>query len=394
MSKNIVVLCDGTWNNADSRTNIYVLYRELIEKDYKQHVKYLDGIGVGETALGFIIDGAIALSLDTKIKEGYKYIVEHYNPGDDIWLFGFSRGAYTARCIAGMIRNCGLIKVDRDVEPEQVDKRIDLAYDIYRSRDTIYHPEGNGSDDFKKAFSYPDSEKPVIKFLGLWDTVGAHGLPGYVIGEGFKYLEFYDLVVPNVVNFACQALAIHERTSFFEPCHIYPNNSGTVTVKETWFPGVHNEIGGGTFLSLGGNERIPKATMLWMIEHIVQIGGLLMRNDLEGYQTQFSPDSGPSWNLKNLVFDNVNTLIPMLMLKDRSIPLELDPSKKFLRKDLLYRDSDWLLPFGTRSHLSTHYASNAYEELRKYMETKGIMLYNNVKYNKDASENIFERARL
>ncbi|GBC52798.2 DUF2235 domain-containing protein [Rhizophagus irregularis DAOM 181602=DAOM 197198] len=364
---------------------------ELIEKDYKQHVKYLDGIGVGETALGFVIDGAIALSLDTKIKEGYKYIVEHYNPGDDIWLFGFSRGAYTARCIAGMIRNCGLIKVD---EAEQVDKRVDLAYDIYRNRDTIYHPEGSGTDDFKKAFSYPDSEKPVIKFLGLWDTVGAYGLPGYVIGEGFKYLEFYDLVVPNVVNFACQALAIHERTSFFEPCHIYPNNSGTVTVKETWFPGVHNEIGGGTFLSLGGNERIPKATMLWMIEHIVQIGGLLMRNDLDGYRTQFSPDSGPSWNLKNLIFDNGNTLIPMLMLKDRSIPLELDSSKKFLRKDLLYRDSDWLLPFGTRSHLNTYYPSNTYEELRNYMETKGIMLYNNTKYNKDVGEHIFERARL
>jgi uncharacterized protein (DUF2235 family) len=394
MGKNIVVLSDGTWNSPNSRTNIYVLYKELLERDYKQHVKYIDGVGIGEMGLDFIIDGAIALSLDTKIKEGYKYIVNHYNPGDDIWLFGFSRGAYTVRCIAGMIRNCGIIKVDRDITTSQVDKRIDLAYEIYRSRDAIYHPEGKGADDFKKAFSYPDSEKPVIKFLGLWDTVGAHGLPGYVIGDGFKYLEFYDQVVPNVVNFACQALAIHERTTFFEPCHILPNSSGTVTIKETWFPGVHSEIGGGTFLTFGGNERISKATMLWMIEYIVQVGGLLMHDDLEDYRTRYSPDFGPSWNLKNLIFDRSNAFIPMLMLKDRVIPMELDSSQKTLRKDLLYRDSDWLLPFGTRSHLLFQYASNTYEELRNSMETKGIKLYNNVIYNKDVSEKIFERARL
>ncbi|RGB21487.1 hypothetical protein C1646_777893, partial [Rhizophagus diaphanus] len=170
MGKNIVVLCDGTWNSPMARTNVYVLYRELLERDYKQHVKYIDGVGVGEFGLKFILDGAMALNLDTKIKEGYKFIVEHFNPDDDIWLFGFSRGAYTARCIAGMIRNCGILKIDRQT----------------------YHPEGTGSENFRKTFSYPDSKKKIIKFLGLWDTVGAHGLPGYTIDKGFEYLEFHD----------------------------------------------------------------------------------------------------------------------------------------------------------------------------------------------------------
>src|SRR6266496_97942 len=127
MGKNIVVLCDGTWNNPNSKTNVYALFKELIERDYQQHVAYIDGIGIGEMALGFIMEGAMALSLDTKIKEGYKYIIDHYNPGDDIWLFGFSRGAYTARCIAGMIRNCGILIIDRDDTSDQIDKRIDLA---------------------------------------------------------------------------------------------------------------------------------------------------------------------------------------------------------------------------------------------------------------------------
>jgi hypothetical protein len=199
-------------------------------------------------------------------------------------------------------------------------------------------------------------------------------------------LEFHDQIVPNIVKFACQALAIHEKVSFFEPCHILPNSSDTVTIKETWFPGVHGEIGGG----INGNIRISNATILWIIENIEQVGGLLMRDDIESYRTRFSSDSGSSWNIKNLLFDRRSFFIPTFMLKDRVIPLELDPSKKFLRKELLYRDGDWLLPFGTRSHLSTHYASNTYEELRKVMETKGIRLYNNVKYDK----NVNERAHL
>jgi hypothetical protein len=285
-----------------------------------------------------------------------------------------------------MIRNCGLLKLDRDISPDQINKRVDIAYDIYRNRDTVYHPDGNGSDNFKKAFSYPDSEKPIIKFLGLWDTVGAYGLPAYVIGKGFEYLEFSDDTVPSIVNFACQALATHERRSFFEPCHIHPSKNSKTTIKETWFPGIHMEIGGGTSFTFEGNERISKATMLWMIEYIVQVGGLLMKDDIETYRTRLSPDYGPSWNLKNLIFDRSNSIIPTLMLKDRVIPLDLDSSQKFLRKDLLYRDGDWLLPFGTRTHLNKQYVSNTYEELCEVIETKGIRLYNNATYDKDMVE--------
>ncbi|CAB4373412.1 unnamed protein product [Rhizophagus irregularis] len=256
-----------------------------------------------------------------------------------------------------------------------------------------YHPEGKESEDFKKEFSHPESKEQIIKFLGLWDTVGAHGLPAYTIGEGFKYLEFYDQVVPSIVKFACQALAIHERTSFFEPCHILSNNSNTI-VKETWFPGIHCKVGGGSFLNFKSNEKMIKAVFLWMIENIEQVGGLLMRDDIETYRTHFSTDSGPSWNINNLpIFDHYNTIILMVMQKDRTIPLELDSSQKFLRKDLLYRDGDWLLQFGTRSNLCAQYDSNTYEELRKDMETKGIKLHNNVTYDKDIIRILMKKTR-
>ncbi|RGB28202.1 hypothetical protein C1646_819278 [Rhizophagus diaphanus] len=227
------------------------------------------------------------------------------------------RGAYTVRYIAGMIRNCGILKVDREIKPDQIDKRIDFAYNIYRDRDMFSHPEGKESEEFKKVFSYPDSKKQIIKFLGLWNTVGAHGLLAYTVGE------------------------------------------------ETWFPDLHCEIGGGTFSTFKGNERITKATILWMIENIELVGSLLMRDDIETYRTRFSPDSGPSWNIKNYIFDRCNNIIPTVMLKDRSIPLELDTHV---------------------SNLCVQYDSNTYEELRKAMETKGIKLYNNVKYDKDVNE--------
>ncbi|PKB95820.1 hypothetical protein RhiirA5_367935 [Rhizophagus irregularis] len=383
MGRNIVVMCDGTWNNPNSQTNVFTLYKELIERDYEQHVLYIDGIGIGELAWNFIVDGAMALSLDNKIKEGYRFIVDHYHPDDDIWLFGFSRGAYTARCIAGMLRNCGIL--NREINPDQIDKSVDLAYGFYRDRDLAKHPEAKASEEFKKSFSYPDSKKPIIKFLGLWDTVGAHGLPGYVIGDGFRYLEFYDQTVPSIVKNACQALATHENNAFFGPCRILPNKSGTI-VKETWFPGVHSEIGGGAFLSFKGNERITNATLLWMIENIVEVGGLLMHDDIETYRNRFSPDIGPSWNLMNYIFDHISSIFPAILVKDRTIPLELDSSQKFLRKDLLYRDGDWLLPFGVRSYIYTQYFSKTYEKLRKDMETKGIKLYDNKRYDMDISK--------
>jgi hypothetical protein len=381
--KNIVVLCDGTWSGQNSRTNVFVLANELIEKDYEQHFMYLDGVGIGEIGLDFIIDGAIALSLDRRIKQAYKFIVSHYNPGDDIWLFGFSRGAYTVRCVAGMIQNCGILKLDRVNQTDQLDQVVDLAYNIYRNRVTTFKPSGDGTVEFKKAFSYPESDKQPIKFLGLFETVGAHGIPAYVIGDGFRYLEFHDKVVPNVVRYARQASAIHERVSVLEACPISSNSKSTVNIKECWFPGLHTEIGGGTSFIFGGNERISKATLLWIIENIVEVGGLLMKDTIENYRSRFSPDTGPSWNLGTIIVDRSSALIPAILHRDRKIPLEVDPENpNTLKRDLLYRNGDWTVAFGNRNNLSRQYHSNTYENLRKEMEKEGIKLDDNIKYDK------------
>ncbi|RIA80064.1 hypothetical protein C1645_684105, partial [Glomus cerebriforme] len=106
-----------------------------------------------------------------KIIEIYTKIVKQYNDENklkEIWLFGFSRGAYIIRCVAGMIYNCGILKYDSK-------ELIRRAYEIYRSRDPIHDPNGQESKNFKDSFSY--SDPTIIKFLGLWDTVSAHGIP-------------------------------------------------------------------------------------------------------------------------------------------------------------------------------------------------------------------------
>jgi hypothetical protein len=195
-------------------------------------------------------------------------------------------------------------------------------------------------------------------------------------------LEFYDTVVPNVVKYARQALAIHERVSVFESCPIGSNSKSTVDIKESWFPGLHTEIGGGTSFMFGGNERISKATLLWMIEHIVQVGGLLMKDTIENYRTRFSPDTGPSWNLGTIIVDRSSALIPALLHRDRTIPLENDPENpNTLKRDLLYRNGDWTIAFGSRKNLSRQYHSLTYENLRREMEKEGIRLHDNIKYD-------------
>ncbi|RGB32382.1 hypothetical protein C1646_626244, partial [Rhizophagus diaphanus] len=122
-----------------------------------------------------IINTSFASEVDDKIKRAYRHIVQRYNHKNNkdkrkkIWLFGFSRGAYTVRCVAGMIRNCGILKYDNEV-------LINRAYDLYRNRDPNYNPNGQESENFRLSFSH-SLEESTIKFLGLWDTIGAHGLP-------------------------------------------------------------------------------------------------------------------------------------------------------------------------------------------------------------------------
>ena len=141
MGKRIVVFCDGTWNKPDQEedgkpcsTNVAKLHAAVADRDSKgveQRAQYLPGVGTG--LFDRILGGLFGWGLSEKVQEAYRFLIDCYEPGDELFFFGFSRGAYTARSTVGLIRNCGLLR-------REFADRLDAAYRLYRRRDTASHP--------------------------------------------------------------------------------------------------------------------------------------------------------------------------------------------------------------------------------------------------------------
>ena len=178
MGKNLVVCCDGTWNDPDELrgdvaepTNVAKLALALAQNvdpsadGQAQHVHYVPGVG---TAPGdHLLGGAFGVGISENIRDGYRFLIENYSPGDLVFLFGFSRGAYTARSLGGLIHNCGILRQD------SIDQ-LDTAYAFYRDRTNKTHPRTIAAQIFRRDYSHEDSK---VYFIGVWDTVGALGIP-------------------------------------------------------------------------------------------------------------------------------------------------------------------------------------------------------------------------
>lgn len=291
--KNIIVLCDGTWNGPSVGTSTNILrLRDIISQipavaNVTNALGSFEGVGIGKSIEEFFLNGAFAQDLDKKIVEAYTFVVEQYDEQyvNRVWLFGFSRGAYTVRSVAGMTNNCGIVNRNNPNLP--VDRAVDLAYSIYRKRGDEYAPHPNPPDvenvatRFRNNVSYPGSDASIV-FMGLWDTVGADGIPSYG-ADGLKYLEFYDKVVSSHINYVYQAVAAHENIALFEHCPILQRPGATNTVEQKWFPGIHLDIGGYVDASAVSwpatmvpapvanillDNPISDATLIWMINNI------------------------------------------------------------------------------------------------------------------------------
>ncbi|KAG0093927.1 hypothetical protein BGZ92_000042 [Podila epicladia] len=278
-TERVIVLCDGTWAGAETetKTNIFLL-AEMMGIDWVRYLNsksgdpvphqdiargirlcYFPGAGIGGTFLEYLFNGATGHDIDKNCLEVYEYIVQHYTPQTtqttqpEIWMFGFSRGAYTVRCVAGMIYNCGILKRRRNGKSvannhaKLTDEEKALCkqvYNIYRSNDPEDLPESKRSTDFRERASY-DVPTPV-KFMGLFDTVGALGIPYLNPGVGLAFNEFRDTKVSTVVEKVYHAICIHERLWGFDPCHVLPaahRIGQPFEIHERWFPGCHYDIG-------------------------------------------------------------------------------------------------------------------------------------------------------
>src|ERR1039458_4492270 len=199
MSKKIIFCADRTWDSPQNDTNVYTLFK-AITINSGQVAYYDDGVGSDGTVLENLAGGAFGDGLFQKVKDGYTKIAHVYAKDDQIFLFGFSRGAYTARSLAGMIAICGLPTGDFD------DNLVKDAFEAYRNP--------SKRDAFDAKYGLYNAK---ITMVGVWDTVGALGIPAIFGGVDPAQFGFLDTSLhPDVLN-AYQALSIDERRQEFPP---------------------------------------------------------------------------------------------------------------------------------------------------------------------------------
>ena len=314
--KRIAIFCDGTWNRHDAAypTNVVQLaqaVKHTAEDGIKQEVFYVLGVGSGRGSSGLarsmdrFLGGTLGLGLVENIEEAYRALVFAYEPGDQIYIFGFSRGAYTARSLAGLIRSCG-------IPPRKHVHRLGEAMARYRSRDKNTHPDDPESFLFRSDFApfTATSEKEwqwrlktrpaicvnlAINYLGVWDTVGALGVPGFLSAAKLfnKKYQFHDTDLSRSVASARHAVAIDERRRTFPPSlwdnldrlnklalageddvTLDPATLADWPYRQEWFPGDHSTIGGG--VAKGG---LAAASFGWIADG-ARAAGLDMRPEV------------------------------------------------------------------------------------------------------------------
>jgi len=272
-----VVCIDGTWNHpgqtdkdpidpskeAATTTNVLQLYEFLTgvdtpeygtiaplkisdkdDPDYENgEAIYLNGVGSSGTVANKLFEGSTGTGTSERIRDAYRFLCARHQAGDHIFIFGFSRGAFAARSLAGFLQFVGLPKLPRIIKEEELDD----AFTSYRNRGDATQGKSFGRD-------------VTVEFVGVWDTVGA-----LAFGESFNN---FHLISPTNVTTVVHALALDEQRKAFAPEPWNSTNpSPTATKEEVWFAGVHTNVGGG-YIEYG----LSDITLWWMISKAVGAG--------------------------------------------------------------------------------------------------------------------------
>lgn len=263
--KRIAIFCDGTWNTPDQskegkncQTNVVKMANalSLFSADGTPQLLYYDiGIGSEGGILKKVFDGATGTGISEKIQQAYQFVINNYERGDELFLFGFSRGAFTVRSLSGLIRNSGILKIENS-------NKITQAYGIYHSRKPEHQPREVEATLFRK--TYAIEETTQIKFIRVWDTVGALGNPLFLNSFLSRKNQFHDTDLSSRISYAYHALAVDEKRKNFEATlwHQQPQSIGQV-LEQVWFPGVHSDVGGGFPETESGLSDIA---LQWMLE--------------------------------------------------------------------------------------------------------------------------------
>lgn len=263
MPKNIVVCSDGTGNTAvkGRGTNVFKFFEAIdlngdrTDEGIPQQVAFYDD-GVGTEAFKPLkrLAGATGYGLSRNVRQLYKEVCRIYDPGDRLYLVGFSRGAFTVRTLAGIITRCGIL----DVRKLKTARALEAAVgDCYRSYRRLYRTElvkrfrevfARGPSSEGRLAQCLEGEPPRIAFLGVWDTVDAVGLPfhlGDIVNTFVYRFKFPDHKLPKGVELACHALALDDERHTFHPVLWDERGEPGDRIQQVWFAGAHANVGGG-----------------------------------------------------------------------------------------------------------------------------------------------------
>ena len=312
--KRIAIFCDGTWNQLSAKepTNV-VLGAQLVlpwsETDGLQQLfHYVQGVGTSHTFSQRIeawLAGAFGFGLFQNVVATYRYLMFNYMPGDEVYIFGFSRGAFTARSLAGMIRKCGILNMDQTGMLEE-------ALALYRMTGDEGHPDCPLAQRFRaentpemimkekdrawrRANGYdPREDLPFfrIRYLGVWDTVGAMGIPRHLWIEWLlrtnERHKFHNLKLSSTILSARHAVAIDEDRLAYAPTlwekESEAENENADNHIERWFPGDHSSVGGG-----GDIRGLSNASLLWVMEGAREAGLDLDETRMENFGRDIDP---------------------------------------------------------------------------------------------------------
>ncbi len=393
--KRLIVCCDGTWQKLSSPypTNVVKIAQAIKPSSSKdgtsQIVFYDEGVGAGNAAEKFlakadqILGGAFGLGIDNNIQDAYRFLCLNYDVGDEIYLFGFSRGAYTVRSLAGLI-NCSegllplseirnapaLYDIYRDIKLTLKEKRkflhfpIPKAYSPHFNEMKKYRDEAHKIYSDRSFISYKEAEKDTeksqqdleqkerkvnellkqlpekgnplklqdtdITLLACWDTVGSLGVPNQlpILSQYInKKYAFHDLCLSKRIRHALHAVAIDEIRKVFDVTHMYRQEDDKQPLNEIWFPGGHGCVGGGS----KEESRLSNTALKWMMDQIADLG----------LKLEFNRDvieDGIEADHKSKFDNTVEGIYKLLGEKQREIPpnsfQELHESTKNRWRDL------------------------------------------------------------
>ena len=317
MSKRIALFSDGTGNSSAKaeKTNVWRLFQALDQTLIDQIAKYDDGVGTSSVKYLAILGGAFGWGLKRNVLDLYKFVCRNYVPGDDIYGFGFSRGSFTIRVLVDLIATEGLVTFRSE---EELSRNAATAYRRYRSKQfPSWSPLVIGMRKLRDALlwakdrirGHPSYEtlqlqmaaanraEVPIRFLGLWDTVEAYGVPIPALKRGIDWvlwpMLFGDLILSPRVKRACHALSLDDERATFHPL-LWDEVAEAVLVAEglvppgritqVWFAGVHSNVGGGY-----PEDQLSFVSLDWMMRQAVDNGLVLETATVEQVRTNKSP---------------------------------------------------------------------------------------------------------